>query len=242
MIKSEALIYQDPASGNTFEGVICWDEDLAGQKPGILVSHTFKGQSDFEIGRARELAKLGYVAFALDMYGKGKRATVPEEADALMKPFLDNRGLLLNNILLALDTLKKHPEVDETKVGGIGFCFGGKCMLDLARSSAEIGGVVSFHGIYDKPGMEHQGDIKASVLVLHGWEDPLADPESTVALGHELTERNADWQILAFGHTGHAFTNPAAKFPEKGMYYKETSNRRAWQTMINFFEEIFGRI
>ena len=112
-------------------------------------------------------------------------------------------------------------------------------MLDLARSGIDMSGVVSFHGIYDQPNIGHKGDIKSSVLVLHGWEDPLADPSSVVALGHELTQRKADWQILAFGHTGHAFTNPAAKFPEKGMYYQEASSRRAWQAMINFFEALF---
>lgn len=240
MIKSETLIYSDPKNGNTFEGVICWDDEIKGKRPGVLVSHTFKGQSDFEIGKAKALAKLGYVGFALDMYGQGQRATTPEEADALMQPFLEDRSLLLNNIQLALETLKSHELVDVGQMGGIGFCFGGKCMLDLARSGADIRGVVSFHGIYDQPGLNHRGDITASVLVLHGWEDPLADPESTVALGNELTERNADWQILAFGHTGHAFTNPAAKFPEKGMYYKEASNRRAWLTMTNFFDELFG--
>ncbi|WP_422361068.1 dienelactone hydrolase family protein [Reichenbachiella sp.] len=239
MIQTEKISYQDPKKGKTFEGYMCWDDAVDGKRPGVLVSHTFKGQSDFEIGKAQDMAALGYVGFALDMYGVGKRATTPEQADALMKPFLDDRALLLNNILLAFDTLKNHPQVDPSQCGGIGFCFGGKCMLDLARSGVDINGVVSFHGIYDQPGLNHQGDIKASVLVLHGWDDPLAKPDSTVALGNELTERKADWQILAFGHTGHAFTNPAAKFPEIGMLYQEASNRRAWQAMVNFFEEIF---
>ncbi|MEO9965733.1 MAG: dienelactone hydrolase family protein [Reichenbachiella sp.] len=239
MIQSEKLIYQDENKNQKFEGVFCWDDEIVGKRPGILVAHTFKGQSGFEIQKAEEMARLGYVGFALDMYGIGNRATTPEEADALMKPFLDDRSLLLNNIMLAVDTLKKNDRVDVNKVGGIGFCFGGKTMLDLARSGYDLKGVVSFHGIYDQPGIEHHGDIMSSVLVLHGWDDPLADPASTVDLGNELTERNADWQILAFGHTGHAFTNPAAKFPEKGMFYQEKSNRRAWQAMINFFEELF---
>lgn len=238
MIQSEIIIYQDPKSDQIFEGVMCWDDQISGKKPGILVGHTFKGQSDFEVGKAQELAKLGYVGFALDMYGQGNRATEQEKADALMKPFLEDRSLLLNNIQLAYETLKNHLEVDPFNCGGIGFCFGGKCMLDFARSGSAIKGVASFHGIYDEPGLNYEGDIKASILVLHGWEDPLANPASTVALGNELTKRNADWQILALGHTGHAFTNPAAKFPEKGMYYQESSNRRAWQTMSNFFEEI----
>ncbi|UXX80355.1 dienelactone hydrolase family protein [Reichenbachiella carrageenanivorans] len=241
MIHSEKIVYQDPKSKATFEGVISWDDTIQEPKPGVLVVHTFRGRGDFEFNKAEEIAKLGYVGFAIDMYGEGKHTSIPEEADALMQPFLDDRALLLNNIALALDALKNHEQVDATKTGGIGFCFGGKCMLDLARSGADVGGVVSFHGIYDQPNVNHQGDIKAAVLVLHGWEDPMASPESTVALGHELTARNADWQILAFGHTGHAFTNPAAKFPEKGMYYQPSSNRRAWQAMKNFFEEVFSQ-
>lgn len=241
MIQSEKVTYQDPKSAQIFEGVICWDDQLAGEKPGILVGHTFKGQSVFEVGKAQELAKLGYVGFALDMYGQGNRATDQENADALMKPFLDDRSLLLNNIQLAYETLKNHREVDPSNCGGIGFCFGGKCMLDLARSGSEIKGVASFHGIYDEPELNHEGDISTSILVLHGWDDPLANPTSTVALGHELTKRKADWQILALGHTGHAFTNPAANFPEKGMYYQKSSNRRAWLAMTNFFEEVLAK-
>jgi len=239
MIQSEKITYQDPNTSQLFEGIICWDDQLVGEKPGVLVGHTFRGQSGFEVGKAQELAKLGYVGFALDMYGQGNRATEQEKADALMKPFLDDRSLLLNNIQLAYETLKNHPQVDATHCGGIGFCFGGKCMLDLARSGSDIKGVASFHGIYDEPGLNHKGDISASILVLHGWDDPLANPASTLALGHELTKRNADWQILALGRTGHAFTNPAAQFPEKGMYYQESSDKRAWRAMTNFFEETF---
>ena len=239
MIKSEKILYTNHLS-QPFEGVMYWDDSIAKKKPGILVAHTFKGQSPFEEEKAKALAEIGYVGFALDMYGQGNRATTPEEADALMQPFLDDRALLLRNITLAFETLKNHNEVDASKIGGIGFCFGGKCMLDLARSGADINGVVSFHGIYDQPGLVHKGDIKSSVLVLHGWEDPLAEPESTVALGHELTARNADWQILAFGHTGHSFTNPKSNFHDKGMFFQEASNRRAWQAMTNFFQEIFN--
>lgn len=241
MIQTEKIKYQHSKSGDVFVGFMCWDDAIEGERPGVLVAHTFKGQSDFELGKAKDLAEMGYVGFALDMYGEGKRATTPEAADALMQPFLDDRVLLLNNISLAFETLKNHSKVDSSKCGGIGFCFGGKCMLDLARSGSNIDGVVSFHGIYDEPGIDYKVDIQSSVLVLHGWDDPLANPDSTVALGNELTKRKADWQILAFGHTGHAFTNPAAKFPENGMFYQEISNKRAWQAMITFFQEVFTR-
>lgn len=238
MIQTETITYHD-AEGNAFEGSISWDNANNEKRPGILVAHTFKGQGEFENNKAIELAKLGYVGFAIDMYGKGRRATVPDEAFALMAELDNDRSLLLQRVNLALETLKKHALTDEDKLGAIGFCFGGKTVLDLARSGADIKGAVSFHGVYDPPNIEYTAPIKASVLVLHGWEDPLAKPEQTVALAQELTQRKADWQILAFGHTGHAFTNPQAKFPERGMFYQPDANRRSWKAMVHFFEERF---
>lgn len=239
MIKTETIIYKD-SLGAEFEGTISWDDSHQQKRPGILVVHTFRGQVEFETNKAIELAKLGYVGFAIDLYGKGKRAKVKEEADALMKEMNDNRPLLLKRVLLGLTELQTHPIVDETKIGAIGFCFGGKTVLDLARSATDIKGVVSFHGVYDHPGIINTQPIKASVLVLHGWEDPLAKPEQTVALAQELTERQADWQILAFGHTGHAFTNPQANFRDQGMFYQANADKRSWKAMVNFFEEKFA--
>ncbi|OJJ23950.1 carboxymethylenebutenolidase [marine bacterium AO1-C] len=236
---SETLTYTD-AAGNEFEGTISWDNSTTKKRPGVLVAHTFKGQGEFENDKAVALAKLGYVGIAIDMYGKGRRAKVKSEADALMHELTRDRSLLLERILLALGQLQEHPLVDQDNIGAIGFCFGGKTVLDLARSSADIRGVVSFHGVYDQPDILYSQPIKASVLVLHGWEDPLATPEQTVALAQELTERRADWQILAFGHTGHAFTNPNANFPEQGMFYQADANQRSWKAMINFFEEKFN--
>ncbi len=239
MIISETLIYTD-ADGNEFEGTISWDDSSEELRPGVLVVHTFKGQGEFENNKAMEIAKLGYVGLAVDMYGKGRRATVKEEADALMHELTRDRPLLLKRILLALEQLQKHPLVNTANTGAIGFCFGGKTVLDLARSSTDVKGVVSFHGVYDQPDILYSEPIKASVLVLHGWEDPLATPEQTVALAQELTDRRADWQILAFGNTGHAFTNPMAKMHEEGMFYQSDADRRAWKAMVNFFEEKFN--
>ncbi len=238
MIQNQRIDYT--LDRETYEGVICWDDSINGKRPGVLVSHAWFGQSDFEVNKANDLAKMGYVAFALDMYGKGRRAKDATEAGQLMHECVDDRIELRSRIMTALDTLKNHALVDDTKIGGIGFCFGGRCILDLARTGIDIKGVASFHGIYDQPDIEYTDPIKASVLVLHGWEDPLANPEQTVALGKELTERNADWQILVFSNTGHAFTNPKAAAPENGMMYHVNSNRRAWQSMSNFFEELFA--
>lgn len=237
MIIKEKINYKDSAS-NEFEGVVVWDDKFQGPKPGILVSHMWSGQSDFEVDKATELAKIGYVGFAIDNYGKGKRASNPEEAEQLMNELNHNRTLLLDRMILAFDTLKAHPVVDDAKIGAIGFCFGGKCVLDLARSGIEIGGVVSFHGLLDPPPIHLNTKIRSSVLVLHGWEDPMALPEEVLKLSNELNIKKADWNIHIYGHTGHAFTNPKANFPEKGLYFEPKSNKKAWDSMIYFFNEV----
>ena len=237
MVNSQVIEYL--LDGKAYEGVVCWDDSISGKRPGVLVSHAWFGQGDFEVQKAKDLATLGYVAFALDMYGKGRRAKDATEAGLLMHDCVDDRILLRSRIMNALETLKNNELVDHNRLGAIGFCFGGRCVLDLARTGINIKGVASFHGIYDTPNIEYTDPIKAAVLVLHGWDDPLATPEQTVALGKELTYRKADWQILAMGHTGHAFTNPDAAAPESGMAYQADSNRRAWQSMSNFFEELF---
>ncbi|MFN4150312.1 MAG: dienelactone hydrolase family protein [Candidatus Sericytochromatia bacterium] len=238
MIKTQLINYSD--SKNTFEGVIAYDDDLQGKRPVILVSHTFNGQSKFEEDKAIELAKMGYLGFAIDLYGKGKRGTVPEESQKLMDELNNDRKLLLERIQLALKTAKELELADINNIGAIGFCFGGKCVLDLARSGEELKGIVTFHGIYDKPNIEHNKKIKASILVLHGWNDPLAKPDSTVELASELTNLGAEWEINAYGNTGHAFTNPKAQFPERGMFYVPKVNGKAWNRMRSFFQEIFN--
>ena len=238
MIQSEKIEYF--LDGDAFEGVLCWDDSIKTKRPGVLVSHAWFGQSDFEVGKAKDLAKMGYAALALDMYGKGRRAADADEASQLMHECVDDRLLLRSRITNALDVIKAQELVDENQIGAIGFCFGGRCVLDLARTGIDIKGVASFHGIYDAPDIAYGESIKASVLVLHGWDDPLATPEQTIALGRELTERNADWQILAMGHTGHAFTNPHAADPASGMAYQPKSNDRAWLSMTHFFEELFN--
>lgn len=237
MIKIETIIYSD--SDITCEGTICYDDEISGTKPGVLIAPTIRGHTNFEVEKAVELAKLGYVGFVVDMYGKDTRTEDPEKNRAMMNELNSDRSLLLKRILLALETLKNYEQVDKNKLGGIGFCFGGKCVLDLVRANAEIRGVVSFHGVYDKPPQENNSPIKSSVLVLHGWDDPLNPPAQTVDLAKELTERKADWQILSFGNTGHSFTYPKANMPESGLIYNEVSNHRAWRAMQNFFEEIF---
>lgn len=232
-IASKPLRYEH--GGVSFEAYAAWDDSSAASRPIVLIAGTFMGRTAFEEGKARSLAELGYVAVAIDVYGVGNAPGDFDEARAAMGALNDDRALLKSRLLAALDSARAvGAPGDPARVAAIGFCFGGKCVLDLARSGADVAGVVSFHGLYDAPTFPN-GDIKAKVLVLHGWDDPLDPPETVVALAAEMTQAKVDWQINSYGHTVHGFTNPA----REGMY-NPVSDARAWLAMKNFLAEIFG--
>lgn len=224
--------------GTLLEGYLAWD-DSTGPAPAVAVSHTWAGRGAFEEGKARALAEQGYTGFAIDMYGKGVLGTTVEENTALMTPLVEDRSLLQRRINRAVEVLREQPEVDASRVAAMGFCFGGLCVLDLARSGADVKGVVSFHGLFNAPGDGTPGPISAKILCLHGYDDPMAEPDSLLALAKELTDAGADWQVHAYGHTLHAFTNPDAADPGMGTVYNADADRRSWQALTNFLEEIF---
>ena len=237
-LQHRLIDYQD---GDTvLEGRIVWDDSFSGPRPGVLVAHAWAGRSDYEDGKADGLAALGYTAFALDLYGKGVRGSSPEENGALMQPFLDDREMLQRRLLVSLSSLREQAEADAAKTAAIGFCFGGLCVLDIARTGEDLAGVVSIHGLFGAPGNTSGNTIKAKVLALHGWDDPMATPADVNALAAELSERRADWQLHAYGNTMHAFTNPAANDRDMGTVYDATADQRSWQAMTNFLEEVFG--
>lgn len=225
---------------SVFEGRIAWDDSVTGPRPGVLVAHAWGGRSGYEDGKADGLARLGYAAFALDLYGKGVRGSNPEENGALMQPLLDDREMLQQRLLVSLATLREQPEVEEGRTAAIGFCFGGLGVLDIARTGEEIAGVVSIHGLFGAPGNTSGNAVKAKVLALHGWDDPMATPDDVNSLAAELSAMGADWQLHAYGNTMHAFTNPAANSPDRGTVYDATADRRSWQAIMNFLEEIFS--
>lgn len=237
-IKTQAIEYE--IDGAKFEGILAYDDASNEDRPGVLVSHAWAGRSEFEVEKAKALAELGYAGFALDLYGKGVLGQSTEENQKLMTPFVENREMLQSRLLKIVDVLKNQPGVDPDKIAAIGFCFGGLCVLDIARTGADLTGIVSFHGLFGAPGNTSGNNIKAKVLALHGWDDPMVPPKDVEALGKELTEGGADWQIHAYGGTMHAFTNPNANDPGFGTVYNETADKRSWQTMKNFLEEIFN--
>jgi len=236
-ISTRMVEYQD--RDLVLEAYMAWDDTVSDSNPAVLIAHAWGGRSEHEEHRAEQLAELGYVGFALDLYGKGVRGASREENAALMKPLLDDRTVLQRRMKLALDACRKQKEVDSSRIAAMGFCFGGLCVLDLARTGADVRGVASFHGLFGRPGNTDGNNISARVLVLHGWEDPMATPDQVLGLAEELTSMGADWQIHAYGNTMHAFTNKAANDPEFGTVYDATADKRSWQSLQLFLAEIF---
>lgn len=227
-------------------GFIAYDKKHPKPLPGILIAHAWRGQDAFVKEKAIALAKLGYVGFALDIYGEGKHTSSNEEAPKLMAPFFLDRKLLQERAKAGLEALKKHPQVDSTKLGAIGFCFGGLVVYELLRSGADVQAVVCFHGFYAN---EREGQkakitpisphIKGSLLILHGYEDPFVTKGDLQAVQEELNRVKVDWQLHIYGDTMHAFTNPEAQNPKNGTVYHQQSARRAWQAMQDLFKEKF---
>lgn len=236
-IFSNTVNYLD---GDTLlQAFFAYDDAFEGRRPAVLICHAWGGRDEFVNNKAKQLAELGYVAFALDMYGHGVLGTNPEENAALMQPFMDDRDKLQQRIDAALYAVRLLPWVDDSKVAAIGFCFGGLCVLDLARMGADIKGVVSFHGLLNAPQSKASQPVQAKVLALHGYDDPMASDDQVSAFCQEMTDLKVDWQLHQYGNTMHAFTNPVANNPSFGTVYNETSDKRSWQSMQNFLREIF---
>ncbi len=228
------------AGDQVFTAHVAWDEAVSGPRPGVLVSHAWGGRSEFEDRKAELLAELGYVGLALDLYGKGIRGSSPDENQALMTPLLEDRALLQSRMQLALSELRGVSHVDAEKTAAIGFCFGGLCVLDLARSGADVRGVVSFHGLLGLPGNLSPAPLSAKALILHGWQDPMATPDQVLEFAKDMDARDADWQLHAYGTALHAFTNPAAADPDHGLQYDAVADHRSWDSMQLFLNEVFA--
>lgn len=235
----KAVTYQQ--GGATLEGFHVYDDAVAGKRPAVLVIHQWTGLTENEKRRSCMLAGLGYNVFAADIYGQGIRPQPPEAGKEAGK-FKGDRTLYRARLTAALDQLKADERTDTAKVAAIGYCFGGTGVLELARSGAEIGGVVSFHGGLDAaPDMAATaGKIPAKVLVLHGADDPFVPAAQIAAFQKEMTDAKADWQMVSYGGAVHAFTQKeAGNDNSKGAAYNEAADRRSWVAMQAFFAELF---
>ena len=222
-----------------FHGFLAYDETQEAPQPAVLIAHDWSGRNQFAQDKALTLAEMGYIGFALDLYGLGRQGTTIDEKMALMQPLANDRRLLRTRMRAAYDALIAMPEVDNTRVAAIGYCFGGMCVLDLARSGAELSGVISFHGLLNKPTELANHPISAKVLALHGYDDPMVSPDQVNAFCQEMTEAKVDWQVHSYGQTKHAFTNPSAHDQALGTIYNQVADKRSWIALTNFLQEIF---
>jgi len=220
-------------------GYLAWDETYADPKPCVMIGHAWAGCDGFAQSKAVQMAAQGYVGFAIDVYGDGKTGTGTEENQALMMPFVNDRKMLQGRLKAALKAAQGLEQVDADNIAMMGYCFGGLCALDLARSGVNIKAAISFHGLFNGNGLPPK-KIKASVLALHGWDDPMVKPDMVTGLGEELTAAKCDWQIHAYGGTSHAFMVPDANDPKNGMQYNAVAEKRAWAVSLDLLAEKFG--
>lgn len=229
--------FEYEGDGHTFEGYLALPE--GGPKPVVLVAHAWGGLSDYEKGKADRVAEdLGYGAFAIDVYGVGKRGASVEENQALMTPFMEDRAELQKRLNIAVEHSKTLEGVDTSRRAAIGFCFGGLCVLDMARAGQDVEGVASFHGLFVPADNLSGQKITAKVVAYHGWDDPMAEPDSVLALAREMSAAGADWQLHAFGNTMHAFTTPGANDPDMGVVYSADADARSWEGLRTFLGEV----
>ncbi len=222
------------------EGYLAYDDATQEKRPGIVVVHEWKGLGPYAQKRAEQLAQLGFIAFAIDMYGKGVRPQTHEEAAVQAGIYKSDRQLMRARADAGLEILKNHPLADPQKLAAIGYCFGGTTVLELARGGADLRGVVSFHGGLSTPNPADAKNIKGKVLVFHGADDPYVSSEEVKAFQEEMRNASADWQMVTFGNSVHSFTVPeAGDDPSKGAAYNEHADWRSWQAMQQFFNEIF---
>jgi dienelactone hydrolase len=238
-IKTETVEYKE---GDTMlEGVLIYDDSIMNKRPGILIAHQWKGLTDYEKKRGEMLAKLGYVAFAADIYGKSTRPKDVQEAGQFAGKYKGDRDLLRRRVKAGFEQLKKSRFVDAEKTAAIGYCFGGTTVLELARAGADVDGVVSFHGGLGTPTPDDAKNIKGKVLALHGADDPHVPPTEEQAFEEEMRKAKVDWQLVAYGNAVHSFSDwNAGNDNSKGSAYNEKADKRSWEDMRDFFNELFG--
>jgi dienelactone hydrolase len=238
-VQTKTIEYRD--GDVVLEGFVAWDPaKTSAASPGILVIHQWLGLTDYEKSRCKQLAELGYVALAVDVYGKGVRPANMQEAAKLSGSYKADRQLYRQRLKLGLEQLQQQPGVDQRKLAAIGYCFGGTGAIELARSGARIAGVVSFHGGLDSPNPADGQQIKSKILICHGADDPFVPVAEIEAMQAEFNSAQVDWQMISYSGTVHSFTQPMAGNDNSlGAAYNALSDARSWQAMQQFFQELF---
>lgn len=238
-LHTETVVYSDGVT--PLEGFVAVPQTGAEKRPCVVLTHDWSGLNAPIQRLAERYAGLGYICFALDVYGKGMRGDPVGDNSHLMNPLIDDRALLGQRLLAGFEAASRFPGVDESLMAVVGYCFGGLCALDLARAApAYLKAAVSFHGGLQPPKLDHRHRIEASVLLLHGWEDPIVPMSDVLSIAAELTKAGADWQLHAYGHAQHAFTFEGANFPERGVVYNDTADQRSWAAMRQHIAVAFG--
>jgi dienelactone hydrolase len=238
-VVTKVVPYQDKTT--QLEGFLAYDSSIRGKRPGILVVHEWWGLNDYARRRAEQLAALGYVAFALDMYGKGMVTVHPKEASQWSQAVQSNVQAWQERAQAGLDVLKKEPLVDTNRIAAIGYCFGGSTVQELAYSGADLRGVVSFHGSLMIPAEDQAKQVKAKILICHGAADPFTKPDKIPPYIEAMDKYGLDWRMIIYGGAEHGFTNPDAdKMGVEGLKYDKSADLQSWQAMKDFFQEIFA--
>lgn len=231
------------ADGVTMKGYMAWDGEIEGKRPGVLVVHEWWGHNDYARKRVRQLAELGYTAFALDMYGDGQTADHPEDAGKFAKKVAQDGESRSVRFLAAQEVLESHPTVESGKVAALGYCFGGSVSLNMAREGADLAGVVAYHAGLSSPVEAAPGEVKARVRVFTGAADPMVPPEQVAAFEKEMQAAGVDYEVVSYEGVLHSFTNPDAdEFARRfdmPVGYDAAADRDSWEKTQSFLKEIF---
>jgi len=242
-IVAKTVVYQ--INGTRMVGYLAYDDHSKGRRPGVLIVHEWWGLNDYVKSRARDLAELGYTAFAIDMYGDGKQATHPDQAGEFAKQVNDHWEDAKQRFRAGLELLRHDPMVDPARVAAIGYCFGGGIVLNMAREGFDLKGVVSFHGTLASPIKAREGEVKAQVLVLTGAEDPFVPQEDVDNFKKEMEAAKVNYRVISYPGAKHSFTNPGAdqlgKEFDLPLAYNEAADKASWDEMKRFFDRIFGK-
>lgn len=242
-VKTEEIEYSH--NGTKLTGYLAFDDSKPGKRPGVLVVHEWWGHNDHARNRAKMLAKAGYTALALDMYGDGKLASHPKKAGEFMNAAFSNWPDSQARYNKAMEVLKKHKTVDATRIGSIGFCFGGAVSIKMARGGADLKGVVAFHSALPVEPAISKNSMKSAVLIINGSEDGFLKPEAVASFSQDMFKANVDFTYMNLKGVKHSFTNPQAdefskKFNIEALQYNKKADEQAWSAMLKFFKRVLN--